>query len=917
MARLSWNEIQARAAAFAEEWAGETYEKGESQSFWAAFLEVFGINRRRAGGYFEYAVKLEGGHRGFIDMFLPGRLLAEQKSAGRDLTAARGQAFEYLDGLDDHDLPQAVVLCDFASFQHVDLDTRVVTEFTLEQLPNHVRLFGPLIEKQSAKADEASPVNRQAAERMAELHNALETAGYIGHKLELFLVRLVFCLFAEDAGIFEPKQFRDYVRHRTSEDGTDVGPRLSKLFEVLNTPIAERSVAMDEDLASFPYVNGGLFEEVTGAPDFDANMRLALLLASQPDWRRVSPAIFGAMFQGVMDEDARHDLGAHYTSEENILRVIKPLFLDGLYGEFEQARRARQSTARLSALHEKLATLTFLDPACGSGNFLIVAYRELRRLEMKILEAKAKHSTMVFLASDFRVRVEQFYGIEVDEFPVQIARTAMWLTDHQMNIEAAKKIGHDYSRLPLTEGAHIVHANALTADWASVVDPESLDFIFGNPPFLGSRTMDKGQKAELKAVANGFPQTGFLDFVTAWYILADRMMEANPAIEAAFVSTNSISQGEQPGILWPRLYQRGNHITFAHRTFRWANAARGVAAVHCVIVGFARSKRATAQLFDYPDIAGEPVLELVDAISPYLVAGGEFVVSNRQEQISGAPKMAFGNMPADGGHLLLTAAERSVLVRSEPAAEEWIKPCIGARELIQGGERYALWLTGISPAQVRGLPRVAERVAAVREARLQSARPKLADTPHLFAQRTQQPEESAIVLPSVSSERREYVPIAMLLPGVVVTNLCLVIPGGAIDLFALLTSRMHNDWLRTVGGRLESRVRYSKDVVYNNFVLPVVSDEQRARLSELGNAVLVARELYPDSTLADLYDPVVMPLELRNAHAAIDAYVDQLYRPEGFAAAEERVAHLLELVQEQEVRHQNRRLSDGLTSAAR
>lgn len=896
MTRLSWNEIRARAARFADEWEGETYEKGESQSFWADFLDVFGINRRRAGGYFEYAVKLSGGRRGYIDMFLPGRLLAEQKSGGRDLNAARGQAFEYLDGLDDHDLPQAVALSDFATFQHVDLDTRQVVEFRLEELPDYVRLFAPLVDEQTTSIEETSPVNRQAAERMAELHNRLETAGYIGHKLELFLVRLVFCLFAEDAGIFEPKQFRDFIRNRTADDGTDTGLRLTKLFEVLNTAPTDRSDLLDDDLKAFPYVNGGLFAENTSAPDFDANLRLALLLASQPDWHKVSPAIFGAMFQGVMDGDDRHDLGAHYTSEENILRVIKPLFLDGLYAEFEKARASKHSAQSLDAFHDKLASLTFLDPACGSGNFLIVAYRELRRLELKVIEAKARHSTIVVLESDLRVRVEQFYGIEIDEFPVQIARTAMWLTDHQMNLEAGRKIGHEYSRLPLTEGAHIVHANALTTDWASVVSPENLDFIFGNPPFLGSRTMDKGQKADLRAVAKGFPQAGFLDFVTAWYILADRMMAESPTIEAAFVSTNSISQGEQPGILWPKLYANGNHITFAHRTFRWMNAARGVAAVHCVIVGFARTARTPAMLFDYPDITGEPVLDLVDAISPYLIAGGEFVASNRQEQISGAPRMAFGNMPADGGNLLLGEKEKNELVRLEPQAGGWILPCLGAQELIQGKKRFALWLVGITPAQLRSMPQVSALVAAVRSVRLESARPELADSPHLFAQRTQSPDEAVLVIPSVSSERRDYVPMDLLEPGTVVTNLCLVVPGAPAELFALLTSRMHMDWLRVVGGRLESRLRYSKDVVYNNFVLPQLDDGQRSTLADLGRAILDARALYPDSTLADLYDTTTMPAELRKAHIANDDYVDRLYRPEGFTSPDERVALLLELV---------------------
>lgn len=588
MARLSWNEIEARAGKFADDWRGESREKGESQSFWTDFLQVFGVDRRRAGGYFEYAVRLRGSKRGYIDMFMPGRLLAEQKSLGRNLVGATGQALSYLDGLADHDLPRAIVVSDFASFQHLDLDTRQVMEFTLDELPQHVRLFAPLINEVSVAPEESSPVNREAAEAMAALHNQLEASGYTGHKLEQFLVRLVFCLFAEDSGIFEIKQFRNYIAERTSQDGTDVGPRLTRMFEVLNTPKgAPRGKAIDADLDAFKYINGGLFAEITGSPDFDASMRLSLLLASAPNWHKVSPAIFGAMFQGVMDAEARHDLGAHYTSEENILRVIKPLFLDALYAEFEAAT-ATGKAAALDAFHDKIAELTFLDPACGSGNFLIVAYRELRRLELKVIEAKLKQSALYDDAEQLRVRVEQFYGIEIDEFPAQIAQVAMWLTDHQMNLEAGRQLGTSYTRLPLTDGASIVHGNALTIDWTDVIPANKLNFIFGNPPFLGSRTMNAVQKAELRAVAKGYPQAGFLDYVTGWYILAARMMQLNDRIEAAFVSTNSISQGEQPSILWPKLYAQGLHINFAHRTFRWTNAAKGVAAVHCVIVGFAK-----------------------------------------------------------------------------------------------------------------------------------------------------------------------------------------------------------------------------------------------------------------------------------------------------------------------------------------
>lgn len=899
VARSSWNDIRARAGKFAADWEGETYEKGEAQTFWTEFLALFDIDRRRAGGYFEHAVKLAGGKQGFVDMFLPGKLLAEQKSGGRDLQKAQSQALSYLDGIPDVDLPQAIVSCDFQTFQVMTLETREVETFALADLPDHVRLFGFLVDQTSSRYVEQAPVSRDAAERMAKLHQALYDSGYVGHRLELLLVRLVFCHFADDAYIFERGSFEKYLQNRTHQDGSDVGPRLAKLFEVLNTPPEERSRTLDEELAAFPYINGGLFEEYQPMPDFDRNMRFQLLLTCRPDWSKVSPAIFGSMFQGVMDEDARHDVGAHYTSEENILRVIRPLFLDGLFREFEQIKRDPREgnrRSRLTAFHDKLASLGFADFAAGAGNFLIIAYRELRRLEHRVLaELQGSRVTLTDVGDLLKVRVEQFSGVEVLEFPALIAQTALWLTDHQMNLEASQRFGMHYSRIPLTDGANIVHANALDIDWETVRPAAETNYVLGNPPFLGSRTMDKGQKAEVRKVAKGLGQAGFLDFVVPWYLLADKYTELNPDIEVALVSTNSISQGEQPGIFWPRLLGNGQHINFAHRTFVWTNDAKGVASVHCVIVGFSRKRRKVKELYSYTDGRGEPILELVPSISPYLVAGDEYVVGNRQEQISGAPKMAFGNMPADGGNLLLTRAERDELIAAEPAAADWILPCVGSKEFINGLERYALWLDGITAGQLRAMPLVRARVAANREERAKSSRPKLADIPHLFAQITQDPAKNFLIVPGVSSERREYVPMGFYRGGVVATNAVLTIEDATLDLFAVLTSRLHMDWLRTVGGRLKSDVRYSKDVVYNNFVFPTVTGAQRERLVELGQAVLDARAESPDDTLADLYDPDVMPASLRRAHRSIDEYVDSLYQPEGFATAAERVAHLLHL----------------------
>jgi len=486
----------------------------------------------------------------------------------------------------------------------------------------------------------------------------------------MFLVRLMFCHFADDARIFEPGIFEAYIRQRTSSDGSDTGPRIAKVFEVLNTPVEARSRMLDVDLAAFPYINGGLFAETIPMPDFDSAMRFQLVMSCRPDWSQVSPAIFGSMFPGVMNEIDRHDIGAHYTSEENILRVIQPLFLDALYAEFEAIPRNRTRPAALTSFHDKLAQLGFLDPACGCGNFLIIAYRELRRLEHRVLaELQGDRITITDVGDLLKVRVEQFSGIEFLEFPALIAQTALWLTDHQMNLEASQRFGMHYSRIPLTDGAHIVCANALTTDWGTVRPAAETNYVLGNPPFLGSRTMDRVQKAELRHVASGIAEAGFLDFVVAWYLLADRFSEHNPQIRIAFVSTNSVSQGEQPDIFWPTLFAHGHHINFAHRTFTWTNAARGVAHVHCVIIGFSRQPNKLNELYSYPDKEGEPVLELVPSISPYLISGDQYVVGNQQTQVSGALKMTFGNMAADGGHLLMTGQEREVYGSADEAAE--------------------------------------------------------------------------------------------------------------------------------------------------------------------------------------------------------------------------------------------------------
>ncbi|MBA2468284.1 MAG: class I SAM-dependent DNA methyltransferase [Chloroflexia bacterium] len=895
MPRISWNEIQDRAAAFAGRWAGETYEKGESQSFWSDFLAIYDIDRRRHGAFFEYAIKKGSGKQGFIDLFWPRKLLAEQKSGGKDTGKARLQAYEYLETMPDHDLPQAIVVSDFATFDLIDTRTNAGVTFPLEDLPKQVRRFAFLIDETGQAYEEENPVNRDAAENMAKLHNQLAASRYGGRDLELLLVRLVFCLFADDARIFERNIFANYLRNRTQADGSDFGPRLVKIFEVLNTPVEERQTTLDEDLRAFPYINGGLFEATIRAPDFTSGTRRDLLTAALLDWGKVSPAIFGSMFQGVMDAAVRRNLGAHYTSEKNILRVIKPLFLDDLYAEFA---RVRDSPRELRRFHEKLPLLNFLDPACGSGNFLAITYRELRRLEHKVVQVQTRGQKSLFDVRELlKVNVDQMHGIEIEEFPSLIAQTALWLTDHQMNLEASQMLGQHYVRLPLTASANIVHANALTTDWADVVAPERLSYVLGNPPFIGQTYQSPAQKREVAAVLSDIPRTGVLDFVSGWYGKATEMMQRNPRIESALVSTNSITQGEQASILWRDLLDKGVEINFAHQTFRWSNDARGVAAVHCIIVGFGLKGKEQRRIFEYLDIAGEPIEVSASNINPYLADAPDLVVVNRPRPLGHVPVMAWGNKPTDGGHFLLSPEERAQAVANEPDITTWIHRYIGGGDFINSLERYCLWLKDAAPQVVRNSAFIRDRVEKVREFRLASKAPTTrayAQYPTLFRQ-ISQPDVPYLAIPEVSSERRDYIPIAFFSPDIICSNTVQFIAGAENYHFGVLTSRMHMAWVRTGCGRLKSDYRYSKDIVYNNFPWPEnVTEAQTAAIERLAQAVLDARDEFPGSTLADLYDPLTMPPALAKAHQALDRAVDRLYRKEPFKSDADRVTLLFE-----------------------
>jgi very-short-patch-repair endonuclease len=1012
---LSWNEIKIRALAFSREWAHTESEDADAKSFWDAFFNVFGVSRRRFAS-FEQRVKKIDGKDGYIDLLWKGVVLVEHKSRGKDLDRAYQQARDYFPGLKDAELPRYIVVSDFARFRLHDLETGESHEFPLAELHKHVKRFGFIAGYQTHVYKDQDPVNIKAAEKMGRLHDRLRSIGYDGHPLQLYLVRLLFCLFADDTGIFERALFMDWLSQRTSEDGSDLAPRLAELFQVLNTPPEKRLKTLDEQITLFPYINGKLFEEHLPMPAFDAAMREALLDACALDWSAISPAIFGALFQSIMDEKARRNLGAHYTSEKNIQKLIGPLFLDELRAEFEKVKGNRN---RLFEFHKKLRTLKFLDPACGCGNFLVITYRELRLLELDVLRA-ARTSGQLELDVHklIQLDVDQFYGIEIEEFPAQIAQVALWLMDHQMNLKVSEEFGMYFARIPLVTSANIVHGNALRLDWDTVLPREQCNYVLGNPPFVGAKFMDDAQRADVQAVFTGIDNSGLLDFVAAWYVKAARYLHPSPAdgrpapylppspaggrgaggegfpaphapstvpatllanarslrktatdaesllwhllrnrglagakfrrqhpeagyvldfycdearlaveldggqhaeqqayderrsavlaergirvlrfwndqvfketeavleqiylalqapspgaarrplppageashasrARAAFVSTNSICQGEQVGVLWSWMLAQGIKIHFAHRTFSWSNEARGVAAVHCVIVGFMHPAPAGGRgaggeglppriIYDYEDIKGEPQAITARNINPYLVDAPDIFLERRSRPISAVPEMKFGNQPIDGGHLILTPAERDELLRQEPQAKKWLRLFLGADEYINGQQRYCLWLQGADPSELRALPNVGARIAAVRKFRAESKRAatrELANTPSQFAFVSHE-DRNYIIVPSVSSERRTYIPMGFMRPDTIASNLCLIIPGANLFHFGILTSTMHMAWVRTVCGRLESRYRYSAGIVYNNFPWPLLDSPSPQRAARWVRAVPPSR----------------------------------------------------------------------------
>jgi hypothetical protein len=895
---LSWNEIKDRAVAFSKEWEGTHSEEADAKPFLVDFFNVFGLNQRKVAS-FEHKVKKLGDADGYIDMLWKGWLLIEMKSKGKDLTKAYGQAKGYIHGLAQLDIPKYVLVCDFEIFRLYDLEESghdEYIEFQLNEFVNHVELFGFVAGYQKKVYREEDPVNVKAAELMGQLHDRLKEIGYEGHPLEVYLVRLLFCLFAEDTSIFSKQQFQDFVEERTSEDGSDLAAKIQEIFQVLNTPEDKRFKNLDEQLNAFPHVGGKLFLEILPMAHFDSKMRQTLLECCYLDWSKISPAIFGSMFQSVMDPKERRNLGAHYTSEKNILKLIKPLFLDELWTEFDSVRTNK---AKLNEFHLRLSKLKFLDPACGCGNFLVITYRELRLLELAVLQQRFGSDRVVVELKDVALLdVDTMCGIEYEEFPARIAEVAMWLMDHQMNLKMSMEFGQYFARLPLNKSAKIVHADALETNWEEVAPKDQLSYIIGNPPFIGSKIMTQKQRDQITREFDNISGCGVLDYVTGWYVKASKLMQG-ARIKTAFVSTNSIVQGEQTSILWGTLLNKYHvKIHFAHRTFKWSNEAKGNAAVYCVIIGFANIDSTKKIIYEYPDIKGAPIELKAKNINPYLVDAKDIFVEKRRKPICLVPEISFGSMPNDGGNFLFTDEEKNLFLSEEPEAEKCFRPLISAFEFLNGHKRWCLWLKDAEPSELKKLILVSDRIEKVKTLRFESTRQatkKLADFPTLFGE-DRQPISDYVLIPLHSSENRKYIPMGFFDKKSIVNNSCSFIKNAKLYHFGVLMSQMQMAWVKTTCGRIKSDYRYSNELVYNNYPWPEsTTDKQKEAIEKTAQKVLDARAAFPNSSLADLYDPLTMPPILVKAHNELDKAVDLAYRPQAFTSDANRMEFLFEL----------------------
>ena len=912
---------QQAAAKFAKDWEGKGYEKGQSQTFWLTLLsKVLGVKEPENIITFEDQVHLD--HTSFIDGFIHStKVMIEQKGLGKDLLkpirqsdgttlTPFQQAKRYAAELPYSKRPRWIVTCNFSTFHVYDMEHPQDEPFVIElkNLEKEYYRLHFLVETEADHLQKELAVSMQAGELVGKLYNLLleqyqnpNDHTTLRH-LNILCVRLVFCLYCEDAGVFgKHDMFHNYLAHYVS-DLSVARAALISLFDVLNTPVAERDPYMNERLAAFPYCAGNLFEEEIVIPRFTPEI-LDMLLEQASlgfDWSQISPTIFGAVFESTLNPVTRRTGGMHYTSVENIHKVIDPLFLNDLKDELASVRRIKTEKIRRKALYEfqdKLSKLHFLDPACGSGNFLTETYISLRRLENEVIADLNRGNMMLGdLIDPVKVNINQFYGIEINDFAATVATTALWISEAQMLHETERIMQREIEFLPLKNYSNIHEGNALRTDWQQVCPSTQLSYIMGNPPFIGARMMAQGseQKNDIETLFGKIKDVQDLDYVTGWYYKAAEYIQ-NTNIEVGFVSTNSICQGAQVPILWKVMFNKFHlSINFAYQTFKWSSEASEKAAVHCVIIGFSTFERKRKLIFEKSSSTPTEVKH----ISPYLFEGGNTVIEASKNPICDVPKMCFGNQPRDGGHFVLSTEQKEQVISQDPTIEKFIHPYIGAEEFIKGKERWCFWLKGITPAELKSHKILYDIVCKVREFRLASRAKTTngyAKVPHLFAQITQPEGKDYILVPRVSSENRVYIPIGFNTANVVASDAVQIIPDASLYHFGVLESSVHMAWMRVVCGRLKSDYRYSKDIVYNNFPWPKVTEAQRAKIESTAQAILDARRLYPDSSLADLYDDVTMPIELRKAHTANDIAVLEAYGLPKSTAEPAIVAHLFTL----------------------
>ena len=888
--------IHERAEEFVKKHHADTYEKGQAQIYWRDFFDIFGVDVHQVV-VFEESVKKFDGSPGFIDAFWKGKLIIEHKSLGKNLDLAYSQAIEYLQKLPPEEIPDYVIVSDFQRIRLTNLITKEETEIHIHELPSRIHLFDFIYMENTEESPQLN-LNLQASRLLADLHEEILNDNYDEHSLELFMVRILFCLYAEDTNIFKPKQFKKLIEK--PNEAFRVGEDIQLLFRVLDQKEEDRQSNLPPEFQEFPYVNGALFREPIVPPMFTDSTVEKLLKACEFDWSEINPSIFGSLFQNVVDPEVRRYLGAHYTSEDNINKVINTLFLNDLWDEFYKAKNNKN---KLRLLHEKIGNLKFLDPACGCGNFLIITYRQLRELEYKILKILLDEddSQLHFNASDLtKVKIDHFYGIEIEDFPARVAQVAMWFTQHQMDIKFESLQIHK-DNLPLKDSPNIYIKNALELDWKEILPPNDNVYILGNPPFVGSRLQSDEQKEDMKRVFKGFKKVGNLDYVCAWYKKATEYIQ-NTNIEVCFVSTNSICQGEQSSILWEQLNQHYNvTLNFAHTTFKWSNESKDKAAVYVIIIGFSTHDRPVKKLFKYPKITSPRYEEYnVEHINNYLMDYEDVYIKTRRTPLENVPHMMFGNMPNDGGNLLLTPEEKEELIRKEPQAEKYIHPFISAREFLNNGERYCIWLENYNPSELQRCPLILERVEKVKDLRNKSKRKEtqeLAKTPTRFGE-VRQPDSNYILVPRVSSVNREYIPMAFFDKDKIVSDSCSCVPNAELYDFGILTSKMHMTWVKYICGKLKGDYRYSPSIVYNNYPFPTeVPNDLRESISKCAEDIIHIREKY-DSSLAQLYNPLLMPFDLRKAHDRLDILVDKAYRKEKFTDDDDRMKLLFDLYQE-------------------